>query len=496
MSENIKMNRRQWGQGVLAIGAQLGLGSVSLPMRALTAGVAPTAAALAGLMTDEAYAALADEHVPNLVVGSGYGGAVTALRLAQQGQPVTILEMGRLWNTPGKDGKIFCKPFSPDERAMWFKDRISAVFSTIGGVIPVSSLLKVPVAAGVLDVVSSPNMDVYVGRGVGGGSLVNLAMLITPYRDTLQRILPASIDINELYNVYYPRALKSLGANMIRPAYFQASAYHKYARVACAQAAKAGYPWRTLDSGYDMAYMEQEEAGKVPKSALGSEGGFGNNYGKRSLDKTYLAEAVGTGLVRIQPLTEVTSISRANDGRYVVSTKQIDVTGKVLATRTISCDRLFLGGGSMGTTQLLVKCRATGTLPNLNEHVGTRWSSNGEIFMVRNVLTSTGAKTSVLPASGIDATDHRGQKVYSMNIAMPLGIDTFSTAHISMTQTPELGHFSYDAASQKSVLNWSATAKDEPVTSSRHVYDRINKANGAHYIKGWFGGKQVGDDAT
>src|SRR5690606_31636703 len=126
----------------------------------------------------------------------------------------------------------------------------------------------------------------------------------------------------------------------------------------------------------------------------------------------------------------------------------------------------------------------------------TRWSSNGEIFMVRNVLTSTGAKTSVLPASGIDATDHRGQKVYSMNIAMPLGIDTFSTAHISMTQTPELGHFSYDAASQKSVLNWSATAKDEPVTSSRHVYDRINKANGAHYIKGWFGGKQVGDDAT
>jgi cholesterol oxidase len=67
-----------------------------------------------------------------------------------------MLEMGRVWNTPGKDGKIFCKPFSPDDRAMWFKDRISAVFSTVAGVIPVSSLLKVPVAAGILDVVSSP----------------------------------------------------------------------------------------------------------------------------------------------------------------------------------------------------------------------------------------------------------------------------------------------------------------------------------------------------
>lgn len=498
MTNKHQLTRRQWGQSVLAIGGQLGLGSVGLPMRALSMGAAPTAAALAGLMTDDAYAALSDEHVPNLVVGTGYGGSVTALRLAQQGHRVTMLEMGRLWNTPGKDGKIFCKPFSPDERAMWFKDRITAVFSTIGGVIPVSSLLKVPVAAGILDVVSSPNMDVYLGRGVGGGSLVNLAMLITPYRETLQRILPASIDINEMYNTYYPRALIGLKGNKIRPAYYQTSAYHRYARVACAQAAKAGIPWRSLDSGYDMAYMEQEEAGTVPKSALGSEGGFGNNYGKSSLDKNYLAEAVGTGLVRIQPLTEVTSVSRAGDGRYLVSTRQIDVTGAVQSMRVISCDRLFLGGGSMGTTQLLVKCRATGTLPNLNEHIGTRWSSNGEIFMVRNVFTPTGAKTSVLPCTGIDALDHRNQQVYSMNIAMPLGIDTFSTAHITMTRTPELGHFSYDATAQKSVLQWSSTAKNEPVTSARAVYDRINKANGATYNKSWFGGggKTVGDNAT
>ena len=182
--------------------------------------------------------------------------------------------------------------------------------------------------------------------------------------------------------------------------------------------------------------------------------------------------------------------------RHVVSTKRIDVNGTVMAIRTISCDRLFLGGGSMGTTQLLVKARATGTLPNLNEHVGTRWSSNGEIFMVRNVYTSTGSKTSVLPATGIDAYDHRGNQVYSMNIAMPLGIDTFSTAHITMTQTPELGRFTYDAQKQQSVLQWSTNAKTEPVTSARSVYDRINKVNGATYNKSWFGGKQVGDNAT
>ena len=491
-----KMNRRAWGQRALALGGQLGLSSVMLPARLWTGRALPGAAALAGMMADAAYAAQADSHVANLVVGSGYGGAVTALRLAQAGQPVTVLEMGQLWNTPGKDGNLFCKPFSPDERAMWFKERITAVFSTIGGVIPVSSLLKVPMSAGILDVVSSPNMDVYLGRGVGGGSLVNLAMLITPYRETLQRILPAGIDVNELYNTYYPRALAGLAGNKIRPAYYQASPYHRYARVACAQAAKAGFPWRTLDSGYDMAYMEQEEAGQVPKSALGGEGGFGNNHGKRSLDKTYLAEAVGTGLVRIQPLTQVTDIARAGDGRYVVSTRQIDVSGQVLATRTLSCDRLFLAGGSMGTTELLVKARATGSLPQLNDHIGTRWSSNGEIFMVRNVYTPTGSKTSVLPATGIDATDHRGQQVYSMNIAIPLGIDLFSTAHITMTQTPELGQFRYDAASRQAVLQWGATAKAEPVASARAVYDKINRVNGATYSRSWFGGKNVGDNAT
>ncbi len=494
MNNKTSMSRRAWGQKVLAVGGQLGLGSVALPSRIFNM-AAPTTVALGALMAEQAHAALATQHVPNLVIGTGYGSSVTALRLAEQGHSVTMLEMGQLWNTPGKDGKLFCTPIKPDERAMWFKDHTKAVLTTIGTIIPTS--FKVPVSAGILDVISSPNMDVYVGRGVGGGSLVNLAMLITPYKDTLERILPSSISVNEMLNTYYPRARAGLNANIIRQAYYETSAYHRYARVACAHAAKAGFASRTVTSGYDFNYMEKEDAGTVPKSALGNEAAFGNNCGKNSLDKTYLAKALGTGRVTIQPLTEVKLIERAGDGRYVVSTQTIDVAGHVVATRVISCDRLFLGAGSMGTSHLLLKSRALGGLPDLNQHVGTRWSSNGEIFMVKNVGTLTGGKQSTVPATVIDAIDHRQQKVLSMNLGIPIGIETFQTSHITMTRTPELGNFSYNAQTQASTLNWSASAKTEPVLSARSVYDKINKANGSWYSKANFGGKtDVGDSST
>src|SRR5690349_16815964 len=61
-----------------------------------------------------------------VIVSSGYGAAVTALRLTEAGIPVTLFEKGRLWDTPGEDGKIFCHPMMPDGRAMWFRDETEA----------------------------------------------------------------------------------------------------------------------------------------------------------------------------------------------------------------------------------------------------------------------------------------------------------------------------------------------------------------------------------
>ncbi len=83
-----------------------GTGSL-LGSAALTGQVAPAHAAAAA---SEAAVIEPGAHVPALVIGTGYGGSVAALRLAQAGVDVHMVEMGMAWDTPGSDGRIFANP--------------------------------------------------------------------------------------------------------------------------------------------------------------------------------------------------------------------------------------------------------------------------------------------------------------------------------------------------------------------------------------------------
>lgn len=62
-------------------------------------------------------------NIENLIIGSGYGGAVTALRLAQAGHASTIIEMGLNWNTTGMKYRPFSDMNAPGPNSTWLRKK-------------------------------------------------------------------------------------------------------------------------------------------------------------------------------------------------------------------------------------------------------------------------------------------------------------------------------------------------------------------------------------
>lgn len=441
-------------------------------------------------------AAQATDHTPALVIGSGYGAAVTALRLGEAGIPTLVLEMGRLWDTPGPDGKLFCATGAPDHRSMWFRTRTEA---------PLAQFLWLDVVnkdispyPGVLDRVRFANMSVYVGRGVGGGSLVNGGMAVTPERAYFTEVLP-TVDANAMYDTYFPRARQMLGVNTIDPAWFESTEWYRFTRISRKHAANTGLGTTFVPNVYDFGYMRREAAGQAVRSALGGEVIYGNNHGKRSLDKTYLAAALGTGNVTIETLQRARAVRRQPDGTYVVTADRIDTTGKVVATRDIGCTRLFLGAGSLGTTELLLRARESGTLPDLSEHIGKGWGTNGNVMTARanHLWDTVGANQATMPVMGIDDRSNTANPVFAEIAPLPMGFEHWISLYLAITRNPERGTFTYDAATDSARLDWSQAQSQVSVNAAKKLFDRINLRNATIYRYDLFGGnKTFADDFT
>ncbi|MEU7418136.1 GMC oxidoreductase [Streptomyces antibioticus] len=473
------MSRRGFIAGTGSLLGSAALAGHPLPAHAATA--TPTAVIDPGA------------HVPVLVVGTGYGGSVAALRLAQAGVDVHMVEMGMAWDTPGPDGKIFANTTSPDHRSYWLRTRTKQPLSNFLG-FPLDK--NVPRYTGILDAEEMGGIIVYQGRGVGGGSLVNGGMAVTPKRENFGAVLP-SVDADEMYSVYYPRANTALGVGTVDPAWFETADCYQYARVGRKHAQRSGFPFVFVPDVYDWDYMKQEAAGTVTRSALAGEILYGNNHGKKSLQQTYLARARATGRVTVSPLHKVTSVAPASGGGYTVVVEQLDTGGNAVAVKTVTADRVFFAAGSVGTSKLLVKLKATGALPGLNGEVGRGWGDNGNVMCGRanHLWDPTGSLQSSIPCSGIDNWAAGG--AFAEVAPLPTGIETYASFYLSITKNPHRARFTWNAAAGRVDLDWQTAWKQPSIDMARTIFDKINAKEGTIYRTDLFGIYKIwGDHLT
>ena len=301
-----------------------------------------------------------------VVIGSGFGGGVSALRLAQAGVPVLVLERGRWWNT-GPNADTFPHATVLDKRDLFY-----TFWPEVNG-----KRVGLNPYVGLLEPVFGQNITAITPAGVGGGSLMYQGMTLQPSESLFKASFPAGIDYAQMNDVYYPRVAQMLQVQTAPDALINSPTY-KAARVFAANVQAAGYDLSKIPMPIDWSYALAELNGQMAPSYTNGDCALGvNNGGKHSVDVTYLAQAIATGLVTVAAQHNVTSIARSSTGAWVINVDRTDESGTVLERKVITARTLILSAGTINTSKLLVRAAARGDITGLPKGLGEGYGTNG-----------------------------------------------------------------------------------------------------------------------
>ncbi|WP_148571381.1 GMC oxidoreductase [Nocardioides caldifontis] len=299
-----------------------------------------------------------------LVIGSGFGGSVTALRLTEKGYRVGVLEAGARFRDEdfAKTSFELKKYLFRPEIGCYGIQRIEAVRDSL----------------------------IMAGAGVGGGSLVYANTLYEPleqfYNDPQWRDIT---DWKRELAPYYDQAKRMLGVveNPLRTP--SDDVMEQVAKELGVEDTFHPTPVGVFFGG-----PETQPGEKVPDPFFGGAGPdrhvciecgdcmTGCKYNaKNTLVKNYLylAEAKGA---KVLPLSTVTRVKPLDGGGYEVTlkfTKAKRTTKKV--TRTLTAEQVVFAAAAIGTQKLLHKMKAEGHLPGLSDRLGFLSRTNSESIL-------------------------------------------------------------------------------------------------------------------
>jgi cholesterol oxidase len=305
-----------------------------------------------------------------LVIGSGFGGSTSALRLAEKGYQVAVLECGRR--------------FADDEFAKTTWDAAKYYWMPKLGM------------KGIFRLTLFKDVFVASGCGVGGGSL--------GYANTLYRARSAFYTDPQIAGLadweaelapHYEQAERMLGV----VSYDQDSAADLLLKEYAQQ------------NGFGETYVKTpvgvflgEEGKTVPDPFFGGEGPartgclrcgrcmIGCPHGaKNTLVKNYLYFAERRG-VQVMPERSVCDIRPlgASDGStgYVVTHERSGAWAR-RDRRRLTARGVIVAAGALGTTKLLFSCKLCGSLPDISDRLGYLVRTNSESILAVTAADDT-----------------------------------------------------------------------------------------------------------
>ena len=326
-----------------------------------------------------------------VIVGSGFGGSVSALRLSEKGYRVAVLEMGKRWKredfpkTNWNLRKYFWKPWL----GMY----------------------------GILQMTLVKDAFFLHGAGVGGGSLVYANTLLVPPAKAFEDARWVGMDWRAVLEPYYAEAKRMLGAV---PSEVIVETDRMLKEIAEDMGRGDTFHKATVGVYFGKA------GETVPDPFFGGEGPartgcilcggcmVGCRHGaKNTLEENYLwfAEKKGTTIV---PESRVVDVVPLEGGGYELTVEKS--TGMFHARRTIRARGVVVSGGSYGTVNLLMRCKERGSLAKLSEQLGRFLRTNSEAL-----LTVQSQK------KGVD---------YSKGIAITSGVYIDDKTHIEIVRYP------------------------------------------------------------